>query len=456
MAGPQNVHHYVTNRSSVNQPTTASPRPDRLKLAQGVKISSKRTKDRSPDNVQPLANTAPAPGYDWNPGAARNILPQRQYQHHSKPIENGAFDDTITSGFEDSSDGGYYNNHQGVTDVSNRAQADDEVSDEDGEAIIEAPGTQAPGAELCYNNDGYGNGNANRYSDGQHQIAHSLKHQSSRSPLVSGEMDAQDLHGGPAIVDRFLNNQNGLSGLVTDMPVRSGQDGVGASQSLHHTRKRALNDERIQVGMQNQQQNLTSDEDELSPQHNGSTQRQEGDRLVGNDVNEAPPESQFDLQPQLGQDIPRDRQMIDLNIIDPDYDDQQLISFKYQDLKSQTWEKDPHAKSAASAQKGKDHASLEDRLKACVDMTDQLAQYEFFQQLSMTEWEESGEILIDRFGAIMKNMRLARQIRRTLVSDFEEKIEQREALVRGKSAILDKKFKDMKKGGEGVLSGGFS
>lgn len=146
--------------------------------------------------------------------------------------------------------------------------------------------------------------------------------------------------------------------------------------------------------------------------------------------------------------------MIDLINAIPDYDDQQLVTLNYQDLKGQTWENDPHAKSAALSRREGDPAlSLEDRLKTCVDKMEPEAQFAFFQHLSMAEWEETGEILIERFGDIMKNMRLARQKRRAMVSDFEKKIEQREFLVRGKSAILDKKFKDMKKGGEGVLRG---
>jgi hypothetical protein len=446
----------VQNFVRGNQPAPASPRQDRLKIAQQAKISTKKTKSLSSGNLQPLASTAPAQGYPSNPEAGRNTFPQRQYQQQNGSADRGLFDETLTSELESTrSDIEDYTNYQGgpynTNGLNNHASPEDEFSEDDEDAMRETQEAEARRAR-----DYYDNGNDNAYANAQHQQNHSLRHQSSRSPLVNSEVDPRNPHDGSAIMGRFQQSQIGQNALSQrDMPVRSGQDGAITNQPRKDSRKRARDDEHIQPEILNQQQNLGPDEYELpAPQPNGPIQRQGEGGFDGSNVDETPSESPIDQHPQYSQDAPRDRPMIDLINASPDYDDQQLIKLKYQDLKGQTWENDPHAKSSVPArQEGDPAPSLEDRLKTCVDEMDAETQFAYFQHLSMAEWEETGEILIDRFGQIMKNMRLARQKRRAMVSDFEKKIEQREVLVRGKSAILGKKFTDMKKGGEGVLRG---
>ena len=142
-----------------------------------------------------------------------------------------------------------------------------------------------------------------------------------------------------------------------------------------------------------------------------------------------------------------------------DYDDKQLESMTYRALKDETWESEKHGKAAALLQDLQDPAlPLSERFQNCVKLDGdkeetQDMQVEFFAKMPTKEWEEAGDLFIERFAEIMSKLKEARQAKRKIASDFEKSIEEREAAIREKSEKLDQDLADMRKGGEGVIRG---
>lgn len=206
-------------------------------------------------------------------------------------------------------------------------------------------------------------------------------------------------------------------------------------------------------------QNGTSTEQQLSgskkrsrfahPNNGVKTDEEEQPVKPGNfDVSSSGEESSSDSQ--------NERQQKDQAL---DYDDQQLENMTYQKLKDETWESEKHGRTPALPQELKDpEISLEKRFQNCVKLDGdkeetQEIQVEFFAKLSTAEWEEAGDLFVGRFAEIMTKLKEARQAKRKIATDFEKKIEQREAAIREKSEKLDSDFAEMRKGGEGVIRG---
>lgn len=438
-----------------NQP--ASPRHDRQAIGALAKIStSKKPNGPFTGDSQSLTGTTPGNGYASNSGTDRNGYPIPHYQLLNGRVHRDGFDDTVSSGFDatESTVDAYENrpDTQYLGNKShNRAPAEDQYPKVYNEAMAEDFEAENRRAG-SYNENGYGNA-----FPIQQQPNHVLRHQTSRSPLGNHGVERPSSHGGPAISGRFQKSQRGRKIVPygdMQLELRPGQDGITTSQPRKDSRKRHRSSENIQQENLNQEQNLASDDDcELpGPQVDGHIHRQKNGGFEGSDVDET-------LESPIDQHLQGSHRCayFDLGNASPDYSDEELRKMKYQDLKGQTWEIDPNAKSSTPApQDGQPTLSLKDRLENCIQDMEPAVQFDYFQHLSMAEWEETGDILIDRFGEILKKIKNARQKRRVIVSGFEKKIEEREDLVRGKSAILEKKFRDMKKSGEGVLRGKLS
>ncbi len=134
-----------------------------------------------------------------------------------------------------------------------------------------------------------------------------------------------------------------------------------------------------------------------------------------------------------------------------DYDDEKLKEMKYSDLKSEDWDTIPNSKVFALPPQlqGK---SLGDQITYYTSRpTEELAL--FFEHLSTRAWEEAGDWLVEKFADLLKQLKEKRQEKRKITEGFEAEIEARAKAVRGKSDLLDKKLKDMRASGEGVLRG---
>lgn len=77
----------------------------------------------------------------------------------------------------------------------------------------------------------------------------------------------------------------------------------------------------------------------------------------------------------------------------------------------------------------------------------------FFSSLSIEQYEECANLIIQRFSDVMSKFTDARQQRRRAAKDFEEEVAKREACVRGKATVVDKDLDRLKRGGEEVVRG---
>lgn len=78
-------------------------------------------------------------------------------------------------------------------------------------------------------------------------------------------------------------------------------------------------------------------------------------------------------------------------------------------------------------------------------------QRSFLASLPMGEYEECGDIMVERFSEFVKTFKHARQQRRRIAKEFEEEVAKREERVRGKIDAFEKDLSRLKTGGEDVV-----
>jgi len=154
---------------------------------------------------------------------------------------------------------------------------------------------------------------------------------------------------------------------------------------------------------------------------------------------------------------------------DEDYDDDQLRKMSFQDLQNEAFEHDPRALVSSNDQRSSSHGQLTSKPRSesnvQLEPTDLAGRWKrimegtaeeqlaYYSKLSTSEWEETGDLFIDRFSDLMKRIRAARTSRRAIIAAGELEIAQREDMIKGKSASFDNELKGMKRDGESVLRG---
>lgn len=135
-----------------------------------------------------------------------------------------------------------------------------------------------------------------------------------------------------------------------------------------------------------------------------------------------------------------------------DYPSEVLLAKPFSDLKSESFDFNPSPPQPATLPTEKSSLSLAEKLPLLKTLTvDQRCN--FFSSLTINEWEESGDWLVEQFGTILQNVKNARRERRKVAAAFEKEVERRYEDVEGKSKDLDEKLVDMKTGGLEVLKG---
>ncbi|KAL4903610.1 extracellular mutant protein 11-domain-containing protein [Aspergillus multicolor] len=137
-----------------------------------------------------------------------------------------------------------------------------------------------------------------------------------------------------------------------------------------------------------------------------------------------------------------------------DYPPEILNTKSFADLQAEPFDRTPNPKAAAEVQpqrppeKGKD----EDKMSFLIRLSKQ-ERGEYFSKLSMDEWEECGDLLIEEFSKLMTKMKDLRHARRKTASVFEAEIKRRNDVVEEQSAEISSKFQEMRAGGAEVLRG---
>jgi hypothetical protein len=73
--------------------------------------------------------------------------------------------------------------------------------------------------------------------------------------------------------------------------------------------------------------------------------------------------------------------------------------------------------------------------------------------MSVEEWEDCGDQLIDRFSHLLTEMKKLRRARRRTAAVFEAEVKRRHELVEAQDSELSTKLNEMRTGGAEVLRG---
>jgi hypothetical protein len=478
-------------RKPTQTPSSTQPQPqaqelharsDRAAAAAAFKVKRGEKATVNPQPAQTLPSTLPAPRYGSNPAAPRNTYPNSRYQQQQPhlslqdvepdpgymlqleqhlPAQAGAFDDTLTSGLEDTKSDVLYNGAA----IGNRSGGS--VDDDDYDLQVEEGYVQQdPRHQVRIH------GHASK-----HLAQHGLQHKQSRSPLIDAGAKQQQ--------HRYIGQTtHGISGRFEivadghcqqDIANRSGNEHArhtNASNQQSHSEKPGYDDEervacREQRGMvqpeSDDYDDESSDEEESPlPVHQGlgsgcHTQQEGGHNHAEPRTDGAESAvSAVSRRHTLRNEV--DRALLarteEPNWYKIDFDDEKLQKMAYTDLKKEDWD------FVASSQKrtnpaGTQHSdiTLEDGIKYMVEDETADAQVQFFEEMSMAEYEEAGDFFINKFADLVKQIKDSRKKKRGLVTAFEKEIEEREKAVRVKCENLDKQFNDMRAGGEDVLRG---
>lgn len=99
--------------------------------------------------------------------------------------------------------------------------------------------------------------------------------------------------------------------------------------------------------------------------------------------------------------------------------------------------------------------TLMEKLDYLVNLKDQVVKVSqersFLASLPMDEYEECGDIMVERFSGFVKTFKTARQQRRKIAKEFEDEIAKREERVRDKINAFEKDLNRLKSGGEDVV-----
>jgi len=399
--------------------------PHRLNR-QAVGEQARISTSRKATHQAALASTAPAPGYASNSAGGRNTYPNPQYQQQP-------FDETVSSDFDLTKSSVQLDQFQQHPAVPERRYKEEQYSDI--EEDDEARPAEAEYARQQRDHPQYKHGRQPHmaFKGGKpHQI-----HNGHATPGIYGRFEQAAQHGNMELRPSRSDDQPQMSSKKR-----------GRSDQYEYT---------LTAEQQHEAQDLEPvDEDDHSLQAIPNIRQEENSQeFEGSSYNSQNGSQNGEVKLPVS------------SAASPDYTDEQLKAMAYQQLKDETWDNEPHGRLNDQEEQETQipRLPLQERIQQAIDKDFEhggsreggvaRAQEDLYSQLSKTEWDEAGDILISRITEVMQKYQKARQDKREMVSRFEKIIEDREKAIRGKSEILNKKFQAMKKGGEGVLGAKF-
>lgn len=127
---------------------------------------------------------------------------------------------------------------------------------------------------------------------------------------------------------------------------------------------------------------------------------------------------------------------------DIDYDDAALQRMDFGELQNEPFDHDPTKEVPQSPAKPPGD-NLSDRLKFYGEK-DEVSQSQLFTQMSVRDWEDSGDWFLEQFGDVVRKLKEARQAKRRMVEQFEREVSKREEAVRYKKESIDRKLSKLK------------
>lgn len=136
-----------------------------------------------------------------------------------------------------------------------------------------------------------------------------------------------------------------------------------------------------------------------------------------------------------------------------DFDQETLYKMPYKKLINQPFDEDPSQPKTPVTPPLTGHPkALEERMEMFKGQPSG-DRATFLATLSIDEWEEAGEWLMEQFGVVMSKVAAARRERRKIASEFEEKLAARDGEVRERTDGVTAALKDLKNGGQDLLRG---
>lgn len=140
-----------------------------------------------------------------------------------------------------------------------------------------------------------------------------------------------------------------------------------------------------------------------------------------------------------------------------DYDPTQLREITYESLRQEAFDESPRAMTRAEVQSAAD-AGLPGKLQQVYDLKGDAAEVHsqrraVFSHMTIGQYEECGDLMMEKFNDIMSRIKTTRQQRRAAAMGFEEEVAKREERVREKKNAVDQDLSRLKKAGEDVVQG---
>ena len=142
--------------------------------------------------------------------------------------------------------------------------------------------------------------------------------------------------------------------------------------------------------------------------------------------------------------------------LEPDYTPTELSRMTYKLLSSESFDHIPKPNTASLPTKFTE-ATVTDKVQKAYDLKDDDARRSYreaiFSHLTIEQYEEAGDILLERFCEVVGRYKEARRSKRNLAKELEKEVAQREQLVRGKTAAIDGDFIGLRQAGQKVVQG---
>lgn len=135
-----------------------------------------------------------------------------------------------------------------------------------------------------------------------------------------------------------------------------------------------------------------------------------------------------------------------------DYNDAELNAMDFAELRDQAFEYDPQAAAMQQQMPAPTGQTIEEKL-AHYKGKDSIDQHQFFTQISIDDWETSGDWFLDQFSTVMQKMKAARRTKREMMVKFEGEVAAREEAVRGKIEGIGRTLQDLKQEGQNMMQG---
>ena len=148
------------------------------------------------------------------------------------------------------------------------------------------------------------------------------------------------------------------------------------------------------------------------------------------------------------------REPVHKHSLDLDYSDAELSNMTFDRLKNEPFDQDPRATAGVLPDNLTD-ASLPDKLVYITSSKGLLKQVEqqkaFFSSLDIGQYENCGDLIVDRFAAIMTKFKDARQEKRKIAKEFEAEVAKREECVRARKAAIETDMERLRSAGKELV-----